>query len=314
MLRLIARRLLASVPLVIVVSMISFFFQALIPGNAAQAVLGASATPSSIAQLNCQLGLNKPLYTQYWDWLERLVAHGSLGVSLGIGQSVFSELNSRFPVTLALLTGAILVAIVIGCGAGIFSALRGGIVGKVVDVLAVPGLSVPNFWLALLLIAGFAVTWELFPATGFVAFSTSPLEWARSLVLPVLALGLGQMTVLAKQTRDSMQEVLQSPFIHALRANGISERKIVYKHALRNAALLVVTVAGLLVIGALAGAVVIEQIFVLPGLGSLVVSATAGKDLPVIQGVALYFTLIVVAVNLLVDLAYGWLNPKVRTR
>lgn len=311
MLRLAVRRVLFSVPLILVVSLLSFIFEALIPGNAAEAILGPDATPAAMTQLDQQLGLNKPLPQQYWHWLDQLL-HGNLGVSLVNGQSVFSELNARLPVTLALLGSAIVIAIALGWGAGVFSALRGGVAAKIVDVLAVPGLAVPSFWIALLLIAGFAVTWQLFPATGFTYFSQSPVEWARSLVLPALALGLGQMTVLAKQTRDSMLNVLASPFIRGLRANGISERKIIFKHAVRNSAIPVVTVAGLLVIGALTGAVVIEQVFVLPGLGSLAISATSAHDLPVIQGVALYFTLIVVAVNLLVDLAYSWLDPKVR--
>jgi peptide/nickel transport system permease protein len=312
MLKLAARRILASIPLIIAVSLVSFLFEGLIPGNAAQAILGPNASPGAVVQLNQQLGLNKPLYEQYWQWLDHLL-HGSLGDSLANGQSVFSELNTRLPVTVSLLAAAIVIAIVLGCGAGLFSALRGGTVGKIVDVLAVPGLAVPSFWLALLLIAGFAVTRQLFPATGYTPFTQSPSAWIDSLVLPALALGLGQMTMLAKQTRDSMLEVLGRPYILSLRANGINERKIIYKHALRSAAIPVVTVAGLLVIGALTGAVVIEQIFVLPGLGSLAVSATGNHDLPVVQGVALYFTLIVVVVNLLVDLAYGWLDPKVRT-
>ena len=313
MLKLTARRVLVSIPLILVVSMISFIFEALIPGNAAQVILGTSASPAAVARLDRQLGLDQPLYVQYWHWLDQLL-HGSLGSSLENGQSVFSELNIRLPVTLGLLLAAIAIAIVLGWGAGMFSALRGGISGRIVDVLAVPGLAIPSFWLALLLIAGFAVTWQLFPATGFVPFAQSPGEWARSLVLPALALGLGQMTVLAKQTRDAMLDVLAAPFIQSLRANGISERRVILKHAMRSAAMPIVTVAGLLLIGALTGAVVIEQIFVLPGLGSLAVSATGSHDLPVVQGVALYFTLIVVVVNLAVDLAYGWLDPKVRTR
>lgn len=311
MLMLTVRRVVFSIPLILVVSLISFIFEALIPGNAAQAILGPDATPAAMAQLDHQLGLDRPLWQQYWTWLDQLL-HGRLGVSLVNGQSVFSELNTRLPVTAALLASAIVVAIVIGWSAGMFSALRGGVAGKIVDVLAVPGLAIPSFWLALLLIAAFAVAVQIFPATGYTPFTQSPAEWARSLVLPALALGLGQMTVLAKQTRDSMLNVLASPFIQSMRANGISERKIVFKHAVRNSAIPVVTVAGLLLIGALTGAVVIEQIFVLPGLGSLAVSATSAHDLPVIQGVALYFTLIVVAVNLVVDLAYGWLDPKVR--
>ena len=311
MLSLVARRIALSVPLVFVVTGLSFVLQAFIPGDAARGILGTNATPEQLATLRHQLGLDQPFYSQYANWLGHLL-HGSLGNSLVDGQSVTSALNSRLPVTLCLLIGTTAFALLLGVLIGTFTSASSGAVSRSVDILSVVGLAIPNFWLALLLISALAVHLGWFPATGYVPFANHPGDWAKSLALPVLALGLGQVTVLAKQTRDSMSDVLASPFVQSLRANGARERTVIFKHALRNAAIPVVTAAGLLFVGALSGVVIIEQIFVLPGLGAFAVQATAAHDIPVIQGVALYFTLIVIVVNLLVDLTYGWLNPRIR--
>ncbi len=311
MLALITRRILLSVPLVFVVTGLSFALESLVPGDAAIGLLGANATPEALAQLRQQLGLNRPWYDQYFHWLGQL-AHGSLGNSLVNGQSVTSALNTRLPITLSLLGLTMTFAIVCGVAVGTLTAIRRGRLARSIDVASVIGLAIPSFWLALIFISVFSVRLGWLPATGYISFGTSPSEWLRSLVLPALALGLGQMTVLAKQTRDAMSDTLGSPYVQSLRANGIREPAVIFKHAFRNAAIPVVTTAGLLFVGALSGAVVIEQLFVLPGLGTLAVQATSQHDIPVIQGIALYFTLIVVAVNLVVDLSYGWLNPRIR--
>lgn len=302
-----------SIPLIIVVTAISFILLALLPGSAAESVLGTHATPDQIAALNKQLGLDQPLIVQYLQWLGHLF-QGSLGQSLINGESVASQLNQRLPVTFSLVLSATLVAAVVGIAIGVLTARRRTAASRVIDVLAIIGLALPSFWLAYLLIFAFAIKLDVLPATGYVSLTHSPGGWFVSLVLPVASLAIGMITNLAKQTRDSMLEVLASPYIVGLRANGISEAKIVLKHALRNAAIPVVTVIGLLFVGSLTGAIVAEQIFLLPGLGSTVVSATMQRDIPMIQGTALYLTLIVVLVNVLVDLAYGWLNPKVRKR
>jgi peptide/nickel transport system permease protein len=313
MIRLILRRLVISIPLVLVVTLISFVLLAILPGSAATSVLGTQATPEKIAAFNKELGLDKPLAVQYFKWLGG-VLHGDLGQSLLNHESVSDDLNARLPVTFSLVFGAIVVAVIIGVLVGVLTARSRGFWSRIVDILAVAGLALPSFWLALLLILVFAVTVPLLPATGYVPFLQSPSGWALSLVLPIASLAIGMITNLAKQTRDSMLDVLSSPYIVGLRANGISEGKVILKHALRNAAIPIVTVVGLLFVGSLTGAVVAEQIFVLPGLGTTVVSATSQRDIPMIQGAALYLTLIVVFVNILIDLAYGWLNPKVRKR
>jgi peptide/nickel transport system permease protein len=311
MLRMIGRRILVSVPLLLVVSVIVFWLQALIPGDAALQIGGLEATPAQTAQLRLRLGLDQPLWAQYWHWLDQAV-HGSLGTSLINQQNVTGELNGRLPVTLSLVVGATLVATVIGVLLGIASSMGWPVIGRVVDVISIGGLAVPSFWLGLLLISLFSVQLGWLPSTGYVSFANSPSDWLESLVLPVAALGLAGVTVIAKQTREAMLDVLQRDFIRNLRANGIPERSIIFRHALRSAAIPVVTISGLVFVGALGGSVVIENVFGLPGLGSLAVTATSSKDIPIILGVAMYFTLLVIAVNLLTDIAYRLINAKVR--
>jgi peptide/nickel transport system permease protein len=311
--RLVLRRLLSSVPLLFIVSMIVFVLEWLIPGDVARGVIGVNATPAQIAKLNREAGLDQPLWVQYMHWLGH-VLHGSLGSSLVDHSSVAGTLASRLPVTLSLVIGATLVATVAGMVLGVLSSRGNRLVARLVDVLSIGGLAVPSFWLALVLISVFAVKLRLLPATGYIRFGDSPSGWAQSLVLPVVALSMNGVTAIAKLTREAMLDVLDSEFVRNLRANGIPERSVVYRHALRSSAMRITTMSALLFIGALGGSVVIENVFAIPGLGSLAVAATTAKDYPVIQGVAIYFTLLVIAVNLLTDVTYGWINPRVRTQ
>jgi peptide/nickel transport system permease protein len=312
MARLIWRRLALSLPLVFIVSMLTFVLENIAPGDAARTILGLNYSPKNYQVWRQRLGLNQPLYVQYWHWLYG-VFHGSLGVSLLDGQSVTTALNQRLPVTLSLVLGTTVVSAIIGMGLGLISALRKrGVIARFVDVLSLLGLALPNFWIALVLIAFLAVAHPIFPATGYVAYSQSFGGWLRSLVLPVAAMSLGVLAVIAKQTRDSMLDVLDRDFIWAMRARGVKERTIIFRHALRSGAIPIVTIFGLIFVGLLSGTVLVETVFGLPGLGGLAVTATSEHDLPMVQGVAVYFTLLVIVVNLLVDIAYAWLNPKVR--
>lgn len=310
---LVVRRLLISVPLVFLVSLLTFLLQAFAPGDTARTILGNNFTPEGYAQLRAQLGLDEPLLTQYWQWLSGAV-RGDLGVSPISGLDVGEQLASRLGVTLSLIFWATVVAAVVGVVLGVVSAVRGGALGRVVDALSLVGFAVPVFWFGLVLVTVFAVTLRVLPATGYVDPAVSLSGWARGMVLPAAALALAPAAVIAKQTRDGMLAALDSDFVHSLRANGASERSIVFRHALRNAAIPVVTVVGLVFVGMLTGTVLVEAVFAMPGLGGLAVQSTVQHDLPVIQGVAVTFTVIVVLVNLLVDVAYGWLNPKVRAR
>ena len=311
MLKLVARRLLLSVPLLLVVSTATFFLVALIPGDAARTLLGSGATEAQYDQLRRALGLDEPLPVRFSTWLEGAVT-GDLGTSIFGQVPVATLISSRLSVTLSLVVGSTLVAALLGLLLGIAGALRPRL-GRVLDVLALAGLAIPSFFLGLLLVAWFAVAIPLFPATGYVEPTQSPGAWLQSLVLPVFTLALPGVAVIAKQTRDAMRDVLDRPFVRTLRACGLSRRSIVFKHVLRSAAIPVVTVVGLVFVGALSGAVLVESVFALPGLGTLAVQATTQRDLPLIQGVAVAFTLIVIAVNLVVDLLYGWLDPRVRS-
>lgn len=312
MIRLIIRRLALSVPLIVLVSLLTFLLQALAPGDTARTVLGETYTPQAYAQLRHQLGLDQPVLVQYWHWLSGAI-HGSLGISPISGLDVGQQITTRLQVTVSLIVGATLVAAVVGIGLGVVSAVRGGAFGRIVDVLSLIGFALPAFWLALLLVTLFAVTLHLLPATGYVAPATSPRGWLVSLILPVAALAVAPVAVIAKQTRDGMLDALGRDFVDTLRANGASEASIIFRHALRNAAIPVVTVIGLMFVGLLTGTVLVEAVFAMPGLGGLAVQSAIQHDIPVIQGIAVTFTVVVVLANLLVDITYGWLNPKVRT-
>jgi peptide/nickel transport system permease protein len=311
MLKLIARRLAISIPLLIIVSLLTFLLQALTPGDTARTLLGDNYTPQAYAQLRRQLGLDQPLLVQYWHWLSGAV-RGNLGTSPISGLSVRAEVMSRLGVTLSLIIGTVVVVAVAGVGLGVLSAVRNGILGRAVDTLALLGFALPAFWVGLVLVTVFAVDLRALPATGYVPPATDPVGWLGSLVLPVAALAFSGVAVVAKQTRGAMLDMLSREFVHTMRANGASEVSIVLRHALRNAAIPVVTVLGLLFVSLLSGTVFVETVFAMPGLGGLIVQSTTQHDLPMVQGVVVVFTVIVVVANLLVDLAYGWLDPKVR--
>lgn len=311
MLKGIAPRLIGSLVLLVIVPTVTFFVQGVASANVARTVLGLNASQAQVDAFNHRLGLDQALFVRYFHWLGGAV-HGDLGVSYTTGQSVQSILAPRLDVSLSLIIGSVLVFTVAGIILGVLSATGGKIVGQVIDGISAIGIAVPNFWLAVILITVFAVRLPLFPATGYVPFAQDPNMWLSSLVLPVIALAFGGVTAVAKQTRDQMLLAVSSPFARTLRANGASEFSLVYKHALRNAAGPVVTVLGIIFVGALSGTVIIENIFVLPGLGSQALQSSLQADLPVIQGISLYFTVIVVIVNVLVDIANAILNPKVR--
>jgi peptide/nickel transport system permease protein len=308
---LIGRRLLLAIPLLFIVSFLSFALVAIAPGNPAADILGMNASAAQYAALDRQLGFDQPVPVQYWHWLVHAL-HGNLGTSYTSSEPVLAVVNAGLGVTLSLVIGATLLTALFGIGLGTLSAIRGGAAGRVTDVFAMLGFAIPAFWLGLVLQDLFGVHLHLLPATGYVPFGQSPSGWLRSLILPVVTLAVGGMTGVAKQTRDSLRDTLHRDYIDALRADGVSEWRILTRHALRNAAIPVVTVLGTIFVGLLGGTVLVETVFSMPGLGYLIVTSTGGHDLPVIEAITVYFTVGVVIVNLLVDLAYGWLNPKAR--
>lgn len=309
MIRVVAHRILWAIPLLLAVSMLSFVLVSLVPGNPAVTILGQQATAAQISALQRQLGLDQPIWIQYWHWLDQLL-HGSLGRSLYTFQPVTTLLDQRLQASLSLVIGGTVLAGLLGVALGVASAVRGGIAGRAVDAAALLGLAIPQFWLGLVLVEIFGVKVHLFPTIGYTALNQSLGGWLRSLVLPVVTLAIGGMTVIAGQTRDSMLEVLDRDYIRVLRGNGFARWSVIYRHALKNAAIPVVTLLGIVFASLLSGTVLVEAVFGLPGLGSAVVQATTEHDIPVIQGAVLYFTVMVVIANLLIDVIYRLLDPR----
>ncbi|WP_326731661.1 ABC transporter permease [Streptomyces phaeochromogenes] len=310
MLHVVSRRLLSAVPLLLVVSVLSFVLGSFAPGNVAESMLGEGATPQAVAKLNHQLGLDQPLLQRYWDWLSAAF-HGDLGSSTFSGQPVTSLIADRLPVTLSLTILALVISIVIGVAAGAIGAIFGGVVARMMDSVSVLMLSIPNFWLGTVMIAVFAVQFRLFPASGYVPFGNSPSAWLSSLVMPVFCIAVVAIATIALNTRGAMLAALRSDFVRSLRANGIPARSVLFKHVLRNAGGLVLTIVSMLFVGLLGGTVLMEQVFGMAGLGSLATSATNQHDLPVVQGLVVLYTLIVIVVFALNDVALAYLNPKV---
>ena len=310
---LIARRLLSVVPVLFIVAIIVFLLTFLVPGDPAFTIAGESATPQQIAQTRERLGLNDPVLTQFGHWLGGAV-QGDLGTSLFSSQNVTDAIALRLPVTLSLTIGALLVAILIGIPAGILAAnRRGKATDRILTVGTSVGIAFPNYFLGLLLILLFALKGKLLPATGYVPISDGIGLWLQHLVLPCVTLGLSAAAVTTRQLRSSLSGVLTQDYIRMARAKGMRGRVIIVKHALKNAMVPVVTVLGTQVAFLLGGAVLIEQIFGLPGIGSLAYNAVVTRDVPMIQGTVLIGAVMVLLVNLLVDISYGWLNPKVRS-
>jgi len=312
LLSIIVRRLAISIVLILVVTFLTYLLQSFLPGDAARAMLGLTGSPDQYQAMRKALHLDEPLIVQYWLYLAGLLRF-DLGNSIFTQEPVAHSLAVRSQVSASLVVGTTLVATLLGVGLGMLSVLRGGIIAKILDVFALIAWATPGFWLALLLTTAFSVAIPIFPAIGYIDFEKDLGGWAKSLVLPVAAMSVGGIAAIARITRESMSRELEKEYIRTLRASGVGTGSLVWKHALKNAGLTIITVIGLVFIGSMLGTIFIEQVFALPGLGSLLIDATRLHDIPVIQGVALAFTLTVVVVNLLVDLSYTWLNPKVRT-
>lgn len=313
MLSIILRRVVSGVVLLFVVSALSFVLVALTPGDAARAIVGQEASQEAYERVHHELRLDEPLPAQYWHWLSGAV-HGDLGTSLFTAESVSGAIDARIGPTLSLIIAPLLVSLVVGVALGTISAVRGGVLGRLIDALTLGAFSIPSFWAGAVLIALFAVDLGWFPATGFVEFSESPSKWLSSIVLPVVALSFGGVAMITKQTREAMLDALASQHVRIAWATGVSPVSILFRHAFRNAALAVVTLLGWLFVSLLGGTVFVETVFAIPGIGGLAVTATTRHDLPMIQGVVVYCTVIVIVVNLVVDLLYMWLDPRVRVR
>lgn len=312
--KLILRRLIALVPMLLLVSLMVFALVLLIPGDPAITVAGDNATPEQIEETRERLGLNDPVMVQYGKWVSSAV-RGDLGTSLFSNRSVTGAIVERFPVSLVLAMSAIFVAILIAVPAGLIAALRRGTwLDRVFTIGASFGVAIPNFWLGLVLVLVFSLWNPWFPAIGYVSPFSDPVAGLRHLVLPAITLGTSAAAELTRQLRSALIDVLQQDYVRTAKAKGLRGRVVVGRHALKNAAVPAITVLGVQVSVLLGGSVIVENVFGIPGLGQLAINSVLAKDIPMIQGVVLSATLVVLLVNLLVDLSYGFLNPKVRTQ
>ncbi|HXA98370.1 MAG TPA: ABC transporter permease [Candidatus Dormibacteraeota bacterium] len=306
------RRVLAVIPVMLVVATVTFVLIHLAPGDPASIIAGPDATPDNVARLRHQLGLDESLPAQLFRWYGRLL-RGDLGDSIFLRRPVTEAIVERLEPTVLLTSWATLIAVLLGVPAGIVSArYHNSAVDQSFMGLALVGLSIPNFLLGLLMILVFGVWLRWLPVAGYVPLDMGLWPNARSLLMPAVSLGLVQSALIARITRSSMLDVLREQYILASRAKGLAERAVVYKHALKNAIIPTLTVIGITFAILVGGAVVIETVFNIPGLGRLIISAVLRRDYPVIQGVVLVIAVTYTLINLAVDLVYLTLDPRIR--
>ncbi len=312
MARFIVQRLLGMIPLMLVVSIGVFLLVAIVPGDAARAIAGQEASQEDIAAVRVRYHLDKPLAVQYGYWLRDAVQL-DFGESRYTKTAVTSEIAARFPVTFSVVAAAAVWALLIGVPLGIIAGIRPG---RPVDNLARlgsgVGLAVPGFVMAIVLVILFGVQRKWFPILGFVHITDRPFTWLHYVILPAVTLGSAMAAIMIRQLRAAMLDVLDSNYVRAAWARGGTVKGVILQHGLKNAAMPAVTVFGLQLAGLLGGSVLVEQIFSIPGMGPYMLTAITGRDVPVIQAVTLVFVVSQMAVSLLVDISYGYLNPKVR--
>jgi peptide/nickel transport system permease protein len=306
------RRAGQSLVTLVLATIVVFFGIRALPGDPALALAGEERDPTALAEVRAQYGLDQPILVQYWRWVTE-VARGNLGESLRTGISVSETILSRVPVTLELALLSLLVAIVFGVGAGVVAAVRRGSWTEwLANLAALLGLSVPSFWLGIMLILVFAIILGWLPASGYVSPLTDPVGNLQRMVLPSLVLGAQFAAILMRQTRSAMLQSLGADYVRTARAKGLSERQVVFGHALRNSLITVLTLLGLRLGLLISGAIITEQVFVIPGFGRLLVEAVFTRDYPIIQGVALVSAAAYIFANLAVDLLYSVANPRIR--
>lgn len=306
-----ARKLIELLLTLLIVSLLVFTLIRIIPGDPAQIILGVNASPENLNELRHDLGLDKPIIAQYTSWVGGLLRF-DLGQSITYKKPVGSLILSRLNVTLPLTFASALLGLILAIPLGVFAATRSR---KGVDfgvmTLSQLGMSIPAFWLGILFLTFFAIYWGVLPAGGFTDWS-SPISAIKSLILPVLTLGIIQSAALTRMTRASVLEVLSLDFVRTARSKGLAERSVIFKHVLKNSVISIVTLLGLQVGQLLAGAIVVERVFHLPGLGRLLLTALRQRDLQLVQGIVTILVAAIIIINYLVDLAYTALDPRIR--
>lgn len=307
MLRYIMKRILMMMPVLFGVSFIVFCMIYFTPGDPAEYMLGMDANEQSVATLRTELGLDKPFFVQYFNYIKNIILHGDFGISYTTRRSVTQEIVERLPTTLTLAVLSIGLATMIGIITGIIAATRQySIFDNIATIFALTGVSMPNFWTGLMLIIVFSVYLGIFPSSGF----SRPIQW----VLPSITVGLASTANIMRQTRSSMLEVIRQDYINTARAKGQKESTVIFRHALRNALIPVVTVIGISFGGMLGGAILAESIFSIPGIGKLMIDSINVKNYPMVQGGVLFIALGFSIVNLLVDILYAFIDPRIKSQ
>lgn len=307
----IARRLAAGVFLAILVTFITFWLLSFSFDSVVANILGPAASPDAVEALSAELGLNRPLVVQYLEWLGG-VFRGDFGVSYFTSESVSKAVLSRLSVTLSIVLTALIISVIVSVVLGVLAASRAGAIDKISQAVSLTGHLLPNLLIAIVLVVVLSINLRLLPATGFTPFAEDPVRWAASITIPVIVLVINGVANMAAQIRGTMIGELRKDYVRTLRTRGVSTFGIVYKHALRNAAAPALVVLSLEFIGMFGGALIIEQVFALPGYGSFAFNSSIQGDIPVIMGITVFGVMLVVAVNLVTDLLNGWLNPKAR--
>ncbi len=312
--RYVASRLVQLPTVLLGVSLLVFLMIHLIPGDAVDVFMGTQVSPTEeqVQALRRLLGLDQPLHLQYWTWLSGAL-RGDLGVSLRTARPVWSEIRDRFPVSAQLTVMTVFTAVVVGVPLGVLSAVRhGSRSDSMARVVSLVGISIPDFWLATMVILFSSLYWPVVQLGGYVPFFADPLQNLRIMLAPALTFSSGLVAVIMRFTRAAVLEVLRADFVRTARAKGLAERRVVFKHVLRNSLIPVITVVGFYTGYLLGGTVVIEEVFALPGMGRLTLNAIAQRDYPMIQGIVLVVATLFVLINLAVDLLYGLLDPRIR--
>lgn len=306
------RRIAAVIPILLLAGFITFLLVHLTPGDPAAQLAGEFATAERIEEIRAELGLDQPFLVQFWQWLAGAV-QGDLGTSVFNTTPVTELIGARLPTTLSLTLVAVVLSVVIGVPLGLLAGIRqNSPVDRFVTVLASCGVATPHFWIGMLLVLFLALRNDVLPATGYVPFTENPWQWFLHLLLPAAALSAATVAEITRQTRSGVIQVLGQDHVRTAHAMGLNPVKVISQYVLKNAAIPIVTVFGLQVAHLLSGAVVVEQVFALPGVGQLLITSVLQRDIPVIQGVVLFTAVIIVMVNLCVDLSYSYFNPKVR--
>jgi peptide/nickel transport system permease protein len=314
MVALILNRVLIAIPTLLIVSMLVFALQHALPGDPFLVIAGEERDPETIARLRALYRMDDPVVVQYFAWLGQ-VAQGEFGRSLRTGEPVLGLVAQKLPVTLQLAVAAMIVALAIGLPAGILAAVRkGGAVDYAASTVALAGLSIPNFWLGIMLILLISVEWGLLPASGYVPFFSDPIGAIETLIMPAFVLGTGLAAFIMRHTRSAMLEVMRADYIRTARAKGLEESVVINRHALRNALAPVITLSTILFGELLAGAVLTEQVFTIPGFGKLIIDAVFNRDYGVVQGVVLCTAIGFIVMNLVADVLYIVVNPRLRGR